>query len=156
MTKGILVVSAAILVVAAVFAPAVGYSFEVLNSPYPYSIDSGSLSPYSIGSEEPYKYSIDCGDLPGYSLEALTSPYPFSFEAGFPEVTEVVTPTEEVVTPTEEVVTPTEEVVTPTEEVVTPTEEAGTTTTEETVTTTETVVVEKPGPAEVSNSSPTG
>ncbi len=77
MTRGLLAVSAALLVAAVILSPAMAYSVCSYatpsytigsGTPYQYSIGSGGLQVYSIGSGSPYQYTIGSSGLQPYSI----------------------------------------------------------------------------------------
>ena len=77
MTRGLLAVSAALLVAAITLSPAMAYTICSSavppytigsGSPYQYTVGSSGLQPYTIGSGSPYQYTVGSSGLQPYTI----------------------------------------------------------------------------------------
>jgi len=111
MKRGILAISAALLLAAIMILPATGYTIKSENSPYPFSIGAEARPQFSIAAGEPAHelaagaytaerkpaYSIGTGKPYQYSLKV--TPYRYSFNLANRVAAPPVPPVESIVPP---------------------------------------------------------
>ncbi|MBN1323241.1 MAG: hypothetical protein JW986_04470, partial [Methanotrichaceae archaeon] len=111
MKRGILAISAALLLAAIMILPATGYTIKSENSPYPFSIGAEARPQFSIAAGEPAHelaagaytaerkpaYSIGTGKPYQYSLKV--TPYRYSFNLANRVAAPPVPPVESTIPP---------------------------------------------------------